>query len=106
MVINKLKKLTGKPTGPFTDDFVCGAAGIETSKKDPFLQPCAVHDARFVESNTNPNMTRKEVDKEFLNNMLDVARVQNKWWLVPKAYIYYGLARAFGGLFFGPKSLL
>lgn len=104
--INRLKKLVGIPVGPFPDDFVCGAAGIETSKKDPFYAPCAVHDARFVESDTNLTMTRKEADKEFLNNMLDVARITGKWYLVPKAYLYYGIARALGGLFFGPKSLL
>ena len=64
-------------------------------KQDPMYPACRLHDGLY----DNPGMlTRKQVDDLFYRRMLVEADHKNSSWLKLQAYVYYGLARAFGWL--------
>lgn len=84
----------------------CGADQLNTGPKDPMVGPCTMHDYNYIRSNEDTSLSRKEIDRDFLRDMVEVIRVTGKWYLWPKAVVYYTTVRVFGGLFWGPKSLL
>lgn len=73
----------------------CGIKGISTTN-DPFLPACKRHDHNYVLMGSGGGLSRKQVDDELLRDMKVIIEHTGKWWLLPKAYIYYGIARAFG----------
>jgi hypothetical protein len=63
----------------------------------PFVPACLVHDLEFsLKEHGKQTKSRAQVDREFLENML---RVATTFRLRALAYVYYGLARSLGGLF-------
>lgn len=84
-----------------TDDKAegCGISKIWlTREDDPFRPACNWHDSAYLEgSEASKHLSRKETDRRFLIQMLDIAKSDAKLRL--KAIIYYGLVRLFGGRF-------
>lgn len=83
---------------PNDDAVGCGISYIGLFEaSSAFQAACAMHDLEFEknEAGTQPK-TRAQVDREFLDNMLAVAPT---FRLRARAYVYFGLARTFGGLF-------
>lgn len=80
----------------------CGI-GVLSTTDDPFIGACRRHDHAYItwgDTNGNGvNKSRKQVDDELLRDMKTIIEQRGMWWLYPKAYIYYGIARAFGGWF-------
>lgn len=68
--------------------------------EDEFHQACKLHDNLFVQNELGiTSLTRLDADRVFLRKMLSVADMYEgaaRWGLRTKAYVYYGLARAFG----------
>lgn len=63
----------------------------------PFVTACKIHDLEFsLKEQGKQSKTRAQVDRQFLENML---RVATTFRLRALAYVYYGLARTLGGLF-------
>lgn len=59
------------------------------------------HDAEYIfKGPTRSNEMRRAVDEQFLIDMKNIIKQKNKWWLYPKAYFYYTMARTFGARFF------
>jgi|DEB0MinimDraft_10_1074344.scaffolds.fasta_scaffold37715_3 hypothetical protein len=80
----------------------CGYRWFATDKifkwlgtTDPMLPACTLHDALYDNAGS---LTRKQVDDLFLRRMLVEATTVNSSWMKAQAYVYYGLARAFGWL--------
>lgn len=56
-----------------------------------FNKPCQIHDLNYKVC----KLTRKEVDKIFLDDMLDISKNRQEiFW----AYVFYGMVRVFGYL--------
>lgn len=63
-----------------------------------FNLACAVHDDAYGVG----ALPREEIDKKFLENMLELAG-WNPFWILT-AYLYYAVARVFGPLRYGGSS--
>lgn len=62
-----------------------------------FLPACAWHDVAYIrESFLQGKLTRKQVDRWFLDQML---RIATNWRERAQAYAFYALARVFGAPF-------
>lgn len=73
----------------------CGIGVFSTDDNDPFARMCKVHDEAYIlKEKGEETMSRKEVDKRFLNAML--IRAGKSRYLKARAYLYYGLARTLG----------
>jgi len=59
-------------------------------------EACRIHDVDY----STKRISRKEADKQFLDNMLEKADTRGK---KNSAYLYYGLVRLFGGRRYGKK---
>ena len=81
------------------EDYVCGVKPFALPKEHPFTRICYVHDLIFDRKEAGENYTRGEADKLLLRGMLAIAKAKKSYRLRAEAYVYYGLARAFGGLF-------
>lgn len=80
------------------DRDICGIGPLSTGEDDPFIRMCEIHDKSFVlKEQGQETLSRKEVDDRFLRAML--IRAGDNWRLRARAYLYYGIARAFGGPF-------
>jgi len=79
----------------------CGISSIiATHEDDPFYQACRRHDNRYLFSGEKRDpVKRREVDRDFFNDMIRIAEARKSRYLKVKAYVYYGVARAFGGWF-------
>lgn len=76
----------------------CGIGIASTEKDDPFVTACHWHDHAYTERSWHEtNLTRKDVDKQFLLQMLTIAG--DNRILKARAYLYYSLARLFGSTF-------
>ncbi len=75
----------------------CGVSRIwATPADDFFAEACKLHDDAYIQGSIEQQtMTRKEVDRELLHNMLVAAR--SSWALKVRAYLFYGLTRCLGG---------
>lgn len=84
-----------------SDDFDgCGITPL-ISPNDSLRAACKRHDERYLFFGPGKRAReRASVDKEFLLDMKRIIRSSGKWWLYPKAYLYYGIARVFGGIFY------
>lgn len=81
----------------------CGISPLATGKKDPFYEACRWHDEAYTnESWHEKNLKRREVDKQFYRQMLEIAG--GNLLLRAKAWIYYSLARTFGARFWEGKK--
>lgn len=78
------------------EDDVCGVGIFATSTEDPFLWACRWHDLSYQAQKQSSTKTRQEIDREFLDKMLSIARRKQSKLLAAKAYLYYSLARALG----------
>ena len=82
----------------------CGAGFLRTPKSDRLTPACAVHDVEYVraEKGRQPK-SRSQVDKEFLERMLEAVRFEPIGWrrtlLRTQAYTYYLIVRTIGGFF-------
>lgn len=82
----------------------CGVGFFRTSASDPMTVACTWHDKQYVLKDAGQQtLSRKEVDRRFLYSMVEIAKVQptlkGRTWNYGKAYLYYGIVRAFGGFF-------
>ena len=96
----KESKENGKARASFLpedDAEGCGYSPIIWN--DPTLfSACAIHDAEYGSNFLRQSeKTRAQVDKEFLSNMLDLSK--GKPLARARAYVYYWIVRAVGGLF-------
>lgn len=81
------------------DDYQgCGISRIwATRSDDPFRTACIIHDNAYKSGSwEQENLNRAIVDYGLLQNMLMVA---NTPLLKAKAYLFYGLARSLGWLY-------
>lgn len=94
----KLPTARGKALLPEDECEGCGIGYlglIETVT--PFVPFCLMHDFEYgLKEQGLQKKTRAQVDREFLDGMLSVAET---FRLRALAYVYYGLARSLGGLF-------
>ena len=76
----------------------CGVGFIRLPGGHPLTPACAVHDHRYV----NKEVSRKEADREFLHNALEIAKVQDTRYkrviTAAQGYLFYGAIRLFGGI--------
>ena len=74
----------------------CGISRIwETSPQDPFFKACKIHDEDYESGSPAQQVsTRKEVDDEFLSQMLRAAGTS--FLLQSRAYLYYATVRVLG----------
>ena len=85
-----------------SDDFDgCGISWLlSTNETDPLTPACKRHDSLYVFSGPGRDPKKRAlVDKEFLRDMLAIADHTGSWWLKPRAYLFYGVARLVGGFF-------
>jgi len=76
----------------------CGWGPFSLPESHPFTPACALHDNFFELKDKGQRVpSRKQVDDLFLDKMLGIAG--GNLWLKAQAYTMYGIARAFGGLF-------
>lgn len=76
----------------------CGIGLLSTSN-DPFFAACKRHDHNYVLMGAGGGLSRKQVDDELLRDMKVIVQHTGKWWLIPKAYLYYGVARLVGAFY-------
>lgn len=75
----------------------CGIGWLFFDAYDEFSPGCKIHDAEFrLQDEGFQAKTRKEVDKMFLQIMLNES--QGKPASVAKAYLYYTIVRSVGWL--------
>lgn len=82
---NKESSFTGCGDPPFT------------VRDRRFIDACSWHDAAYSRGSWHQfNLSRYRVDRAFLEQMLQIADGQ----ILPtaKAYLYYGIVRVFGGI--------
>jgi hypothetical protein len=66
----------------------------------PFWPAFAVHDRIFASKAAGfPTMGRRNADRALLRSMLTIAAEKQSASLRAQAFLYYGVARAFGKLF-------
>lgn len=78
-------------------DLGCGVEPVMSSREDIHDSACVTHDFRYVEH----DKSRKEADKEFLDNMLRINKnnatsATQKFFWDAGAYLRYGAVRLFG----------
>jgi len=89
-------------TAPNDDNVACGYWFLNTGKDDSMIDACAWHDEAYTEGTwKNKNLTRKETDQWFLNQMLQIAGGDKV--KIAKAYTFYALTRTFGWMFWEGK---
>ena len=67
-----------------------------------FVAACEWHDNAYTEKSwAEANLTRKQVDKWFLDQMLTIAG--GNWWHRARARLFYGIARLAGNLWWEGK---
>lgn len=77
----------------------CGDGPFLTGEHDSFLAACRLHDYEYLGHDTGEESgSRKEVDARFLRRALLIAKNRGSWWMKFKAYLYYGIIRAVGGI--------
>jgi len=82
------------------DRDVCGFGVLSLPPDHPFTPICKVHDEHFVaKSQGLPTPGRRRVDKEMLNDMLEVARARGSVSLRVQSYAYFFIARLVGKIF-------
>jgi len=80
----------------------CGVWPFVLSKTR-FLDACEWHDQTYLKGSwAQANLTRAEVDRRFLEYMK--LRTKGSTFHTTRAYLLYGIARAFGGLFWEGKK--
>lgn len=73
-----------------------------TSEKDPLRSACLWHDDSYVAGKPIQQvLTRKEVDKLFLQQMINLSG--KSLLLKARAYTYYAIARTFGSKYWEGK---
>ena len=78
----------------------CGVFPFSLPEQHPFTPICKMHDQVFVAKEQGfPTGGRKRVDIALLSGMLGVAKERKSLSLKMQAYLYYGLARTFGKIF-------
>lgn len=67
----------------------------------PFMPSFQMHDRLFAsrDKGFRHGLSRKQADDFLLRSMLNIARERKSARLKAEAYLYYGLAKTFGGLF-------
>lgn len=89
-------------TIPDDPNTVCGYWFLNTGKNDYFIPACEFHDKAYTKGSWHQkHMTRKEVDDKFLEHMLLLAG--NDLTKKAKAYLFYGIVRSVGGIFWDAK---
>lgn len=74
----------------------CGVGAFSTGDSDPFKFACDWHDRAYVTKEAKKSiLSRKQVDEQFLKQMLLIAGERKGLRL--RAYSYYYAARLFGG---------
>lgn len=74
----------------------CGVGLLSTGSSDPFSDSCTWHDKSYMAKEAKKSMlSRRQVDRQFLRQMLLIAGDNRK--LRARAYFYYYAARLFGG---------
>jgi len=87
---------------PHDKNTVCGYWFINSGTKDKLLDACAFHDKAYTEGSWHQkNLTRLEVDKWFLKQMLVIAGDDPTRIL--RAHAFYRIARFFGWMFWEGK---
>lgn len=80
----------------------CGISPLATGKDDPFFAACSWHDSAYSHHSWHEqHLRRKEVDRQFYLQMLEIAG--GNIFLRARAWIYYRLARTFGARFWEGK---
>lgn len=78
----------------------CGYGIFSLPKDHPFEPACQMHDRIFESRDSGfKSRTRSEADSALLASMLRIADERKSAKLRIQAYAFYGLARAFGALF-------
>jgi len=81
-----------------SNDYRCGYGLFNTGSGDPFLGSCVVHDLHYEMHESGlgaPNVSRADIDDQFLDNMLRQAG--SSFALKIRAYLYYSVVRIVGG---------
>lgn len=73
----------------------CGYSRFSLPEDHPFTPACKIHDEAFEHKLISRNLA----DTHLLKDMLRIARARQSFKLEIQAYIFYGLARVFGKLF-------
>ena len=84
-------------------DDVCGFGPFSSGPNDPFRPACIWHDRAYVQKVffEDRGWNRKKIDRYFLKLMLDTAG--NSRVVKSKAYIYYAIVRAVGGILYNRR---
>lgn len=79
-----------------TEGIGCGIYPL-LLKRSKFIEACSWHDQTYTEQSwAQLNLTRKEVDDWFLQQMKQIAG--DSTLRKAQAYLFYGIARVLGGL--------
>lgn len=62
------------------------------------------HDLQYQLFKNGGNKTRKQVDKEFLQDLKNIIKRKKKYYLYPLAHLLYGAVRVGGGYFWKNKN--
>lgn len=73
----------------------CGYAIFSLPSSHEFSEACSVHDETFLRKGISRNLA----DTRLLKDMLKIAKDKKSLKLKLQAYIFYGIARTFGKLF-------
>jgi len=77
---------------------ICGISKWWGLPNSPFSSDCAAHDIEHLKQEAGTQTkSRKQVDREFLANMLKTAG--NSRTLKLRAYLFYGVVRTFGWIY-------
>lgn len=82
------------------DRDICGFGILSLPPDHPFTPACRRHDYWFTQKSLgNPTPGRKRVDEQLLKEMLYIAKMHGSTKLKIMAYVYYGIAKAVGKIF-------
>ena len=96
----KVYRIMEKSILPEDPNVICGYGPFSTSEKDPFNAACALHDEAYTTHMIDKNeVSQKAADLRLLIDMLEVAKKKKSTVLKLKAYLYYGIVRSVGWLF-------
>lgn len=81
------------------EPYGCGVSKIWwRGESDSFFEACKKHDMDY-EIFKGKVTTSKRIDKVFLKGMLEITKEKSLWekfYLYPKAYLYYAIVRIYG----------
>jgi len=82
------------------DRDICGFGILSLPPEHPFTQACARHDRWYVRKSLEEQTPgRRRVDDLLLREMLHIAKEEKSFKLKAQAYLYFGIAKLVGKIF-------